>query len=270
MAPTEANRSSRRTAAPRDGALSAMSEAGWAGGVAEALLAPTLTATYWFDSGELTECDGPPYAASIRFFGRRIGTTGQRGDRFEQVETVSQVLPGSGPVSVTTRVSGVNAGEWTVRAMPVSRKGQVRVRAHPGPPATGAVSPKRLLWSRGNPVSANESGTRVRTRWSALVSAPGVVPGCWAAWVALGVLVALGLQAILAARSGLDVGAVGAGYVIASMLGALGARAWFVVLNRGVRRRPSVVLRRKARPAGGLGEFRDSRRLDRLRIQRGR
>jgi hypothetical protein len=80
-----------------------------------------LTATCWLEP----EDSGPAGPVTVRFTGRRTGITGApgRGDRFEREETVEGVLPGSGPVSVTTRTSDVTAGEWLVRARVVARPG---------------------------------------------------------------------------------------------------------------------------------------------------
>ena len=234
---TVGRRARQGNAAAGGTAVSSTGSGAGAGGCAAGaveLVQPALTATYWFDSADPPEADGAPYTTSIRFFGRRVGGTGRPGDRFDQVETVCGVVPGSGPISVTTRVGGVNPGDWMVGAKAVSRKGQVRVRTRPGPPPTRPLNPHRLLWSLGNPVMPIESGTRVHTHRSlALAGAPGIVPGSWLALVAVGVLVALGLQAILAARAHLDVGAALTVSIVACLLGAVGARVYFVVLYRG-------------------------------------
>src|SRR5579859_1764211 len=72
----------------------------------EQVLEEVVAATYWFDPGK----GGEPYTALIRFAGRRIGPTGkpQPKDRFDQVEVVQNVVPGSGPVSVSTRAKNIN------------------------------------------------------------------------------------------------------------------------------------------------------------------
>jgi len=41
----------------------------------------------------------------------------QAGDRFVQDETIEQIVPGSGPISLTARVRGINAGEKSVEAI---------------------------------------------------------------------------------------------------------------------------------------------------------
>ena len=73
-----------------------------------------LVVSHCFDSGE----DGEPYSATIRLTGRRAGVHGIRTsqDDFVQEQKIEGVVPGSGPVSVTTWVYGLHPGEWTVNA----------------------------------------------------------------------------------------------------------------------------------------------------------
>src|SRR5487761_447327 len=73
-----------------------------------------LAVTFWFDPASNRKLD----SAVIRLSGQRVGVIGplQPKDRFEQDETVEGVVAGSGPVSVTARVFGINPGEWMVTA----------------------------------------------------------------------------------------------------------------------------------------------------------
>src|SRR5205807_4004528 len=73
-----------------------------------------LAVTYWFDP---TPHIGP-YPITVRFSGRRIDVKGRLspGDRFVQDETIEEVVPGSGLISLTARVGGINPGEWVVTA----------------------------------------------------------------------------------------------------------------------------------------------------------
>src|SRR5258708_39552296 len=90
------------------------------GGGFTALLESTaqeiLAVTYWFDPAP----HPGPYAVTVRFSGRRIDVKGRLspGDRFVQDETIEEVVPGSRPISLTTRVHGINPGEWLWRAPP--------------------------------------------------------------------------------------------------------------------------------------------------------
>src|SRR5258708_24577250 len=73
-----------------------------------------VAVTYWFDPAP----HPGPYPVTVRFSGRRIDVKGRLspGDRFVLDETIEEVVPGSGPISLTTRVRGINPGEWLVTA----------------------------------------------------------------------------------------------------------------------------------------------------------
>jgi len=150
------------------------------------------------------------------------------------VETIDPVVPGSGPVSVTAKVSDVTPGEWIVWARPGAGPGRGR-RATPlaSPPAGGRLGLRRFLWGKGNPAPAGNSGTRVATRPGAFTTGPGLVPASWVPLVAVGVVAALAVQAVLAGRAHLSTGTALGVSLAASVAGAAGARAWFVALNRG-------------------------------------
>src|SRR5437660_4302903 len=93
-----------------------------------------LAVTYWFDPAP----HAGPYAVTVRFSGRRVDVKGrlQPGDRFVQDETIEQVVPGSGPISLTARVRSINPGEWVVTARMLGS-------AHPahGPREQGNTTP---------------------------------------------------------------------------------------------------------------------------------
>ncbi len=76
-----------------------------------------LVVTHWFDPGE----DGPPYSATIRLTGQRVGVEGRPTpeDTFVHQETIDGVLPGGGPVSISSWVYGLQPGDWTVSADPI-------------------------------------------------------------------------------------------------------------------------------------------------------
>jgi hypothetical protein len=71
-----------------------------------------LAVTYWFEPSP----HPGPYPVTVRFSGRRVDVKGrlQPGDRFVHDETIEEVVPGSGPISLTARVRDINAGEWAV------------------------------------------------------------------------------------------------------------------------------------------------------------
>ncbi|MGH2379146.1 MAG: hypothetical protein ACRDGT_11805, partial [Candidatus Limnocylindria bacterium] len=111
-----ASASAPRTFAARDGAAALLAYA----------TQEILSVTYWLDPGDR----GEPFSAQIRFSGQRTaaGKPGPR-DRFSQVESV-EIVPGSGPLSVTTKVFGIEPGTWTVGAEPVFRKGAPAIRGY--------------------------------------------------------------------------------------------------------------------------------------------
>lgn len=118
--------------------------------------------------------------------------------------------------------------------------GQARCRTGPQPAGQAAalaaarrLGLRRFLWPKGNPVPAGSSGTRATTRTGGFVTGPGLVPASWVPLVALGVVVALTVQAILAGRAHLSTGTALAISLTASVAGLAGARAWYVALNRG-------------------------------------
>lgn len=181
-----------------------------------------LGVTYWFD----TPPEGGPYIVKVRFSGRRIGVKGRpgRGDRFEVVETLDRVVPGAGPVAVTKRLSHVAPGEWHVTASATAET--------PGP-AEGrrAASVVRL----GSGSSSGRTGYAPVVR----VRAPGARLAVWPALVSVGVVCALVVQSRLARRSDLPTGRVLLISLVASVVGLVGAKLYYLVEHR--HRRPSVL-----------------------------
>lgn len=173
--------------------------------------------TYWFE----TEREGEPYSVSVRFVGRRIGVKGRPGrrDRFDVVETVERVVPGSGPVAVTKRVFDVAPGEWHVTAAPTT---ETRRRGTRNGPSRGHA---RLT-------NASSSGT---TAYAPVirVSAPGARLGAWPSLVAVGVVVALSTQQVLARHRNLAAGRVLLVSLLASVVGLVAAKAYYLVEHRG-------------------------------------
>src|SRR6266852_2743082 len=99
-------------AAPRSAVVQSNTPARTSGGLTALLESATqeiLAVTYWFDPAP----HAGPYAVTVRFSGRRVDVKGrvQAGDRFVQDETIEQVVPGSGPISLTARIRGINPGE---------------------------------------------------------------------------------------------------------------------------------------------------------------
>jgi len=161
-----------------------------------------LTVTHWFDSGD----DGQTYAATVRFSGQRVGVRGKptARDAFIKNEVIQGIVPGSGPVSITTHVYGLAAGEWTVTADLIrGPRAADRPRATAsGRSARGHTLP-RAAWSWRRWALSSGPFQPVQTRWAPLtrlVSPPAVIPGSWFGLVLLGALVGLGIQSTLLAR----------------------------------------------------------------------
>ncbi|CCG02805.1 prolipoprotein diacylglyceryl transferase [Blastococcus saxobsidens] len=181
-----------------------------------------LGVTYWFDAA----ASGAPYPVSVRFSGRRLAGPDipGRGDEFEVVHTLDEVLPGSGRVAVTARVPGLAPGEWEVTATPVVR----HAPADSAPPS--ALPPGPL--PRGTTVG------RTTFKPVADVRAPGVRIGAWPALVTLGWLFALALQGVLAADRDLPVVRLLLVSVLASLIGLVGAKVYYLLTHREERPNP--------------------------------
>lgn len=189
-----------------------------------------LTVTHWFDSGDGLE----PYSATVRFRGARTGVRGKPGptDTFVRDETIEGIAPGSGPVSITARVHGLQPGDWTVTA-----------ELAPGPNRSGRSQPRdasggrtlpRAAWSWSRWTLSSGPFAPIRTRWSPmarLVSPPAVIPGSWTGLVALGVVVGITLHSVLLAREGVAVGIPALINVVAAAAGLIGAKLRYISLH---------------------------------------
>lgn len=178
--------------------------------------------TYWFEATPA----GEPYDVAVRFVGRRSDVRGRPGprDQFEVVRTVSSVIPGSGPIALTTRVTDIATGKWNVTAIP-----------KPLP--------------RGDPAAAEASRTGAATGMSIAsamgvvgfaplvkVQAPGAQLGAWPSLVGVGAVVALAAQSALAAQRGLPVAPITVISLFACLVGLFGAKAYYLVTHPGEKR----------------------------------
>jgi phosphatidylglycerol---prolipoprotein diacylglyceryl transferase len=191
-----------------------------------------LSATYWFDPAPHSE----PYAVTVRFSGHRVDVKGRlsAGDRFVQDETIEAVVPGSGPISLTTRVHGIRPGSWVVTAHQLQS-------AHParGPRERGnttlaprSLSPVARLWRRWAP--SVESTEAVSTCLTPFAHVPGILPGIWGAMAALGIVVALTIQWLVISSEHLAVGPVWTVSLLSIAVGIIGAKAWYLLLYRAL------------------------------------
>lgn len=218
----------RRPSRRRRGASAVSGDAGGTQGETEA-----LTVTHWFDSGD----GAAPYAATVRFRGTRLAIAGkaQSTDAFVRDELVEGVVPGSGPVSITTQVYGLQPGDWTVTAELVPAPGtSSRSRSSGrGTQPAGRTLP-RAAWSWRRWALSSGSFRPVQTRWAPLarlVSPPAVIPGSWAGMVALGVFAGIALHSALLAREGVPVGLPVAINVVAATAGLIGAKLRYISLH---------------------------------------
>lgn len=220
-------------AAPRINVVQSGTSARTSGGIAtllERAAQEVLAVTYWFDPAP----QPGPYPVTVRFSGRRIDVRGRLtpGDRFVQDETIEEVVPGSGPISLTARIRGINAGEWVVTARVLEPAHPARGTKENGS-ATSETGPLPLaarFWRRWAPPAG--SVEPVRTRLVPFARVPGIFPGIWGAMVTLGMVVALVLQSLVIARDHLALGPWWAVSLIAIVMGIAGAKLWYIVLHR--------------------------------------
>jgi phosphatidylglycerol:prolipoprotein diacylglycerol transferase len=196
----------------------------------ESVAQEILAVTYWFDPAPHVG----PYPVTVRFSGRRVDVRGRLtpGDRFVQDETIEEVVPGSGPISLTACVRGINPGEWVVTARvlgsaePAHGPREQGKAAH----ATGPLRPAARFWRRWAPSAGVVEP--VRTCLTPFARVPGILPGIWGAMVTLGMAVALALQALVIASDHLVLGPWWMVSLVAIVVGIAGAKVWYIVLYR--------------------------------------
>ena len=226
----------RRRQAPRS-ARSAGPTPQRASTQAEQLQSEGLAVTVRLDPGS----DGDPYPATVRFVGRRTDVAGKptAADSFTNDERIDRVVPGSGPVSVTTWAYHLNPGTWEVTGE-VIRDGARSRPAGPARARSGGHTLPRATWSwrrwrlADAPYGPIRSTSGIAARLS---SVPAVVHGSWSALVGLGIIVGTLVQVLLLAREGIGAGEVILVTSIAVIAGVLGAKLWYVVLRPGQWRR---------------------------------
>ena len=208
-------------------------EAGDAAAVSDGVEPEALVVTHYFDPGE----DGEPYSATLRLTGRRIGASGRplARDTFVHEETIDEVIPGSGPVSISSWIYGLEPGEWTVSADPIRPASRGGGRG-PGHRQEGARQPHRAAWSWRHWAISSGPVVPVKTRWALpapLARIPAVIPGSWPALGSLAVVVAIATQAAILAHDNIAVGPAVVVSMLAVLLGLVGAKVWYAVLHPG-------------------------------------
>jgi phosphatidylglycerol:prolipoprotein diacylglycerol transferase len=204
---------------------------------------PVLAATYWFEP--VSNTTAQPYPVTIRFWGQRVGSekAPQPGDTFVHEQTIERIVPGSGPVTLTARIRGVNAGDWNVtagaleiaappkrrsRLQRFAQRAQQRVNTQP---FTGSAFVLPRLWMNwAPPINAAEVAIApIPTRLEPYIRIPGTLPYSWIMLVVVGMVVALITQAQLIAYVHLPVRTVSFATILAMAAGAVGAKVWHVV-----------------------------------------
>ncbi len=201
-----------------------------------------LVATHWFDSGAGGADDKAgrdPYSVTVRFTGRRVGTRGnpRHGETFVKDETIEGIVPGTGPVSITTSVAGVPSGEWTVSADLVADSRTAgpfglapRARGSGGPP----VRPADWSWRRWAISTRPDQPVRTRRALLApLAMQPAVMPGIYTALGIFAIFFSLVVQAAILGRGEVPVGPTLGASGIAILFGLIGAKVWYATLHPG-------------------------------------
>ena len=182
-----------------------------------------LVVSHRLDSGP---AGAPPYTLTIRIRGRRRGAADRPApaDSFTTTETIAGVVPGSGPLSSTTWVYGIAAGEWDVSAEVV---GPERARAA----NLAVLQAEGWSWRRWAMVGA---AGPARTRWALtapLAAAPGVLTGSFLIAAVFAIFGALLAQPVFLTHHGVPVGPAIAASFLAMSAGVAGAKAWYMILK---------------------------------------
>lgn len=186
-----------------------------------------LCVTHWFESGT----DGAPYSAFVRFSGTRVGSGGRprAGDSFVKEETVNGIVPGSGPVSVTTWVSGITPGEWIVTAE-LTRTSSGRSRPSDHRVRNGGRTLPRAAWSWRRWSVSEASFNPVKTNWAPVTRftrIPAVIHGSWISLIAVGVFVGAVVQTAIVAQENVSVDAMLILDALALAAGIVGGKVWY-------------------------------------------
>lgn len=155
------------------------------------------------------------------------------GDSFVHEEQVERIVPGSGPVSISTWIYGLTPGEWDVDA---TLRRRTRVGDRMGVGEGGAERLARGAWSWRHWRVETAPTTPIRTRWALLAPMariPGVVPGSFTALAVLAIFTALLVQAVVVANRGIPIGTAVVVSLVAIVSGVLGAKIWSRILNPG-------------------------------------
>ena len=194
-----------------------------------------LVVTHWFESGD----EGDPYGATVRVTGRRVGIRGtpKARDTFVHEDKIERIVPGSGPVSITSWVYGLQPGEWTVTARLIRASDQIASSRSPAGlmrPSVEAID--RATWSWRAWGLETATTEPVRTRWALLAPMariPAVIPGSFTLLGVLAIVVALVVQSAILTREDVPLSGSLTASLVALVAGLLGAKLWYATLHPG-------------------------------------
>jgi len=178
-----------------------------------------LGVTYWFDAAS----EGAPYSVTVHISGHLRGqpSPGQQ-SAFTILGTVHHVVPGSGRISLTTRVPNLPHGTWDVTAIPVQ------------PAPEGAEEEWMPSTDPRLPTGTASGATALGPLVGAL--APGVRLAAWPALVGAGAALAVFVQSLHAQHLELPFQRLLALSLVTCLLGVLGAKTYFLATHSGMRR----------------------------------
>ncbi len=185
-----------------------------------------LTLNYWFEAQPLPE----PYSVVIKFTGTRNNIEGKPGprDTFTHFETIDEVPPNSGSLSVTAHVDGINPGEWTVTAQVADLGKNKNKQGIKTPPADLEIKdPLARIWHTWAPSSEKKS--QVKTGFLYWGKTPGIIPGAWPILVTLGIIAAILLQTAIMAHEHIVIGSRLSVTFFALIAGIIGGKGWFIL-----------------------------------------
>jgi phosphatidylglycerol---prolipoprotein diacylglyceryl transferase len=198
-------------------------------GTADAIEPEALVVSHWFDSGPA----GEPYAATIRLHGRLADAQDRGGHAptFIHEEAIDRVMPGSGPVCLSSWVYGLKPGKWTVTGEVIRANGRAGRLDHSRPETANVASWSWRHWSLGT-----TPAVPVATRWAPLAPLariPAVLPGSYTALCALALVVALASQLAILASEQIAVPRSVLVSLLALTAGFIGAKVWSILLHPG-------------------------------------
>lgn len=150
-----------------------------------------------------TRADGSPYDATLRIVGRLVEAdpAAESGalERFDVTHVVRNIEPGVGEATVTLRTPEIRPGRWRIRVLDGAHDAVQEIEARSGY--------GRVLAEAG----------------------PGVSLGAWPAAVAVGAVAGIALLGVFAQRAGLPAPSVVALALVASLVGLVGAKLYYLV-----------------------------------------